>query len=99
MIWLIKTIRPEVSGQIEFTLVDLLASNIKLPELLLGVESALTRVIEFIKANYKQWSKLYPVKIYKKPMEEIRTNIAEILSQVEEVPTDMIEFLEKIQLE
>ena len=70
-----------------------------LPELLLGVESALTRVIEFIKTNYKQWSELYPVKIYKKPMEEIRTNIAETLSQLEELRTNMKEFLEKAQQE
>ena len=87
----------QTRDQIEFILVDLEASNIMFPELLLGVENALTRSNEFIKTNYKRWSELYPVKICQKPMEEIKTNIAETLSQLEEVPTDMKEFLEKTQ--
>ena len=66
-----------------------------LPELLLGVENALTIGNEFIKINYKQWSVLYPVKIYKKPVENINTYITETLSLLEEIPTDVKEFLKE----
>ncbi len=66
-----------------------------LPELLLGVENALTIGNVFIKINYKQWSVLYTVKIYKKPVEDINTYITETLSLLEEIPTDVKEFLKK----
>ena len=82
----------QTRDQTEFTLVDMETSNIIFPKLLLGVENALTRGNEFIKTNYKQWSELYSV-------EDIKTNIAEILSQLEEIPTDTKEFLEKTQQE
>ena len=94
--WLIKT--KQTRDQIEFSLVDLEVSNIMLPELLLGVKNALTRGNEFIKTNYKQWSELYPAKIYKKNMEDIKTNIAETLRQLEEIPSDMKEILEKTHM-